>query len=61
MQELTLNDWVQCLSVVVLLAICVWWIARRIYRRVKGCDSTTDATDGECTECKLSRYCKHKK
>lgn len=52
---MSLNDWVQCASVVILLIICAVWIVRRIMRKRDG-DDDCEINDA-CAECKLARHC----
>lgn len=57
MSAMTVNDWVQCAAVIVLLVLCVVWIVGRVRRRGTDCDSASE----ECEGCALAQACKSKR
>lgn len=59
MNNLTLNDWLQCGAVIILLIYCLVWIVMRIRRRKSNCCSDSKCSSG-CEGCGLADKCSRK-
>lgn len=60
MNDLTLNDWLQCGAVILLLVYCVVWIVMRIRRKGSGCCDDNQCSGG-CEGCCLADKCRTRK